>query len=168
MPSHRLFEGGNQAAQCSPWLLPEMNWMEAAVDGRCKNTTMDWMQNDAQAASMQSPCCGCLQGSLCKTRVAIILAHMDELVTRANARRAAGMGLWQRQANKAWQGKATAERAAVAQTGRHVKLAGLWSRSGGLWRECGGAGRFEGGLGPTLQSPSQPIAFACLCPYPLP
>ena len=40
--------------------------------------------------------------------------------------------------------------------------------NGGWWRECGGAGHSEGGLGPTLLSPSQPIAFACLCPYPLP
>ena len=78
------------------------------------------------------------------------------------------MGIWQRQANEAWQGKAMWTQAAVAQPGRHVKLAGLWSRSGGLWMECGGAGLSEGGLGPTLLSSSHPIAFACLCPYPLP
>ena len=40
--------------------------------------------------------------------------------------------------------------------------------SGGWWRECGGAGHLEGGLGPTYLSPSQPIAFACHCTYPLP
>ena len=58
------------------------------------------------------------------------------------------MGLWQRQANKAWQGKALRNRQ-YSTTDRQVKLAGL-SRSG---RECGGASRSKGGLGPNLLSP---------------
>ena len=70
----------------------------------------------------------------------------------------AGMGSWQRQANKAWQGKCGPANA--AQAGRHRKLAGLWSRSVRFWRECGGAGRSENGLGPNLRSP--PTYRLCL------
>ena len=49
-----------------------------------------------------------------------------------------------------------------------MKLAGLSPCSAGWWRECGGAGHSEGGLRPTLPVSLPPIAFACLCQYPLP
>ena len=92
----------------------------------------------------------------------MILGHMVMDENGANAK----------QGQQAWgQGRGRQTRpaqAVVAKTGRQVKLAGLSSRSGGSWRECGGAGHLEGGLGPTLLSPSKPIAFASLCPYPLP
>ena len=61
------------------------------------------------------------------------------------------MGSRQRQANKAWQCECGP--ADAARTGRHMKLAGLWSGPMRFWRECGGAGRSENGLGPTLLSP---------------
>ena len=41
----------------------------------------------------------------------------------------------------------------MAQTGRQVKLVGLWYGSVRVWRKCGGASRSEGGLGPNLRSP---------------
>ena len=81
--------------------------------------------------------------------------------TGANANRVAGMGSWQRQATKAWQGKAM-QTSNCSTTGRHAKLAGLWSRSVRWCRPL----RKRARPYPTV-SP-QPIAFACLCPYPLP
>ena len=46
-------------------------------------------------------------------------------------------------------------------------LAGLWPCSAGWWREYGGAGTQEAAQTDiTVSLP--PIAFACLCTYPLP
>ena len=107
--------------------------------------------------------CGCLPGSPCSLPDDPG-AHGNGL-NGAMQTRASRHGV---KAEAGRQGMARPAQAVVAKTGRQVKLAGLLSRSGGSWRECGGAGHSEGGLGPTLLSPSQPIAFACLCPYPLP
>jgi len=78
------------------------------MEAKHKNEWMDYeCKTRCMGCSMQSLRCGCLQGSLCKTRLAMILAHM---VMVADTGGKCKMGLWQRQANKAWQGKAMQNR----------------------------------------------------------
>ena len=132
-------------------------------------------------AATAVPRCSCQQGSPCN--FATILAHMVMNKGRGNIERgqtmmrAAGMA-WQRWAGKhSLQSKAVAGKhsrqtirpvqASQQNNSQQMKLASLLPCSAGRWRECGGAGHSEGGLGPTKPSPSQPIAFACLRPYPL-
>ena len=61
-------------------------------------------------------------------------AHGDGMNTgKCKNTRGAGMGSCQSRQTR--HGEARPEQAAVAQTGRHVKLAGLWSRFMWVWRE---------------------------------
>jgi len=107
--------------------------------------------------TMQSLCCGCLQGSPCKRPGRwLVLVHMVEMVTQVVMQtRASRHGSRQMQANKAWQGKAWQMRTSSCSTTQVGTRS--WPASGlvgeVLWRKCGGAGRSGSGLGPTLLSP---------------
>ena len=68
-------------------------------DGSKTQKWTGWMQNDARAAPMQSPCVAACRAVL--TKLDDPGAHGDGWTQGQTQTRAAGMGSWQRQANEA-------------------------------------------------------------------